>query len=48
MRFIKDAFGRFKEFSLKGKQHEKNEISAEHLIGTLNKRTLRRHYNAFC
>lgn len=48
IRFTKDAFYRFKEFALKGKQHERNEVSAEHLLGTLNKRTLRRHFNAYC
>ena len=39
---------RFKQFALKGKQHERNEESAQHLIATWNKRILRRHYSAFC
>ena len=47
-RFLRDAFMRFKEFHLKGKQHDRNEQSMAHLVETLRTRTLRKHYHAFC
>ena len=47
-RLLGDAFGRYKEFYLKCKQHDRNLISADHLTYALNIRTMRRCFDAHC
>lgn len=33
---------------MKCKQHDRNVVSGDHLIGTFNKRKLRKCFNAYC
>ena len=47
-RFIRQAFDRYLEFFRRHQQQGRNEKSAEHIRGTLNKRTLRKHFDAIC
>lgn len=47
-RFQREAFTRFKNFHLEGKQGDRNEESLTHLKETLRLRTMRKHYHAFC
>ena len=48
LRFQKEAFKRFKEFHLKGKQYDKNEDQLADMKETLRIRSLRKYYHAFC
>ena len=48
IRLLSDAFGRYKEFYLKCKQHDRNLVSADHLIYAFNVRIMRRCFDAYC
>ena len=47
-RFQREAFARFKNFHLEGKQGDRNDQSLTHLKETLRLRMMRKHYHAFC
>ena len=47
-RFLRQAFDRYVQFFRRSQQHTRNVKSADYMKETLDKRTLRKHFNALC